>query len=93
MMCQSDAIDPITKQPYTRWSEAHHRLKEMVEILAYVPFQQIGIEFLNRKDRISLTRNGMNPTTFLSRCVCSCCVCSSPIFAVLSLVEMEQFLG
>jgi hypothetical protein len=69
MMCQSDAIDPVTKKPYTRWSEAHHRLKEMIEILAYVPFQQIGIEFLNRTDRISLARNGMNPTTFLARSV------------------------
>ncbi|KAG7370289.1 hypothetical protein IV203_028035 [Nitzschia inconspicua] len=66
MMCQSDTIDPVTKRANTRWGEAHQRLKEMLEIIAYVPFQQIGIEFLNRKDRISLTRNGMDPKTFLA---------------------------
>ena len=32
---------------------------------AYVPFQQIGIEFLNRKDRISLQRNGKDPKSFM----------------------------
>jgi hypothetical protein len=37
----------------------------MVEILAYVPFSQIGIEFLNRKDRITLTRKGQAPKAFL----------------------------
>lgn len=66
MMCQSDTIDPVTRKPNTRWAEAHHRLKEMIEILAHVPFNQIGIEFLNRKDRISLARNGMDPKTFLA---------------------------
>jgi hypothetical protein len=65
MMCQSDTINPVTRQPNTRWQEAHIRLKEMVEILAYVPFQQIGVEFLNRKDRISLARNGRAPKAFL----------------------------
>jgi hypothetical protein len=49
----------------TRWEEAHQRLKEMVEIVAYVPFNQIGIEFLNRKDRVTLRRNGMSPEDFL----------------------------
>jgi hypothetical protein len=38
----------------------------MIEIVAYVPFQQIGIEFLNRKDRIALQRNGRDPKTFLA---------------------------
>jgi hypothetical protein len=66
MMCQSDTIDPVTRKANTRWGEAHQRLKEMIEILAYVPFQQVGIEFLNRKDRISLKRNGMTPTVFLA---------------------------
>jgi len=66
MQMTSDTINPITKRANTRWQEAHQRLKEMVEILAYVPFQQIGIEFLNRKDRISLKRNGMAPQQFLS---------------------------
>jgi hypothetical protein len=79
MMCHSDTVDPVTKLPQSRWSEAKLRLKEMIEILAHVPFQQIGIEFLNRKDRIGLTRNGMTPTTFLARCVYACvmfvCAC------------------
>lgn len=65
MMCDSDTINPISKRTNTRWEEAHQRLKEMVEILAYVPFQQIGVEFLNRKDRISLARNGRAPRVFL----------------------------
>jgi hypothetical protein len=65
MQCNSDTINPITKAPNTRWQEAHQRLKEMVEILAYVPFSQIGIEFLNRKDRITLTRKGQAPKAFL----------------------------
>jgi hypothetical protein len=34
-------------KPNTRWEEAHQHLKEMIEVLAYVPFNQIVIEFLN----------------------------------------------
>ncbi|OEU22046.1 hypothetical protein FRACYDRAFT_267134 [Fragilariopsis cylindrus CCMP1102] len=66
MQMDSDTINPKTKRANTRWEEAHQRLKEMVEILAYVPFNQIGVEFLNRKDRISLKRNGMAPPQFLA---------------------------
>lgn len=66
MRLNSDTINPLTKRQNTRWDEAHQRLKEMIEILAYVPFQQIGIEFLNRKDRISLKRNGLSPAQFLA---------------------------
>jgi len=66
MQMTSDTINPVTKKHNTRWQEAHQRLKEMVEILAYIPFQQIGIEFLNRKDRIALKRNGMAPKQFLA---------------------------
>ncbi|GKY92134.1 hypothetical protein MPSEU_000184800 [Mayamaea pseudoterrestris] len=66
MQCLSDTIDKVTRKPNTRWMEAKERLKEMLEILAYVPFNQIGIEFLNRKDRISLTRQGRDPHTFLA---------------------------
>merc|ERR1712087_993926 len=61
----SDTFDVRTGRPQTRWQEAQVRLKEMVEILAYVPFTQIGIEFLNRKTRINLTRQGRDPQTFL----------------------------
>lgn len=65
MQMNSDTTNPITRQPNTRWEEAHQRLREMIEILSYVPFQQIGIEFLNRKDRVTLKRNGMAPQLFL----------------------------
>ncbi|KAL3929964.1 MAG: hypothetical protein SGBAC_011975, partial [Bacillariaceae sp.] len=50
----------------TRWTEAKSRLKEMVEVLAYVPFNQIVVVFLNRTDVVSLQRNGRDPKTFLA---------------------------
>merc|ERR1719162_2829033 len=56
MSLNSDTIHPVYKRPNTRWEEAEQRLREMVEIIAYVPFQQIGIEFLNRNERLTLTR-------------------------------------
>ena len=65
MQMISDTINPITRKNNTRWEEAHQRLKEMIDILAYVPFNQIGIEFLNRKDRLTLKRNGQSPEVFL----------------------------
>lgn len=65
MQMNSDTINPTTRRANTRWEEAHQRLKEMIEILAYVPFNQIGIEFLNRKDRVTLKRNGQSPQDFL----------------------------
>jgi len=65
MQMNSDTVNPVTRKLNTRWQEAHQRLKEMVEILAYVPFNQIGLEFLNRKDRVTLKRNGMSPENFL----------------------------
>ncbi len=65
MTLQTDSFDPITKRPLTRWAEAQMRLKEMIEVVAYVPFEQIGIEFLNRKERISIKRNGRSPQALL----------------------------
>jgi len=65
MQCLTDSVHPITRQPMSRWQEAQILLKEMIEILAYVPFSQIGIEFLNRPNRISLTRQGRPPAAFL----------------------------
>jgi len=62
MSLNTDSFDPVTRVPLTRWAEAQQRLKEMIEVVAYVPFQQIGIEFLNRKDRMTFKRNGMAPT-------------------------------
>jgi len=61
MTLRTDSNDPHTGQPRTRWEEALERLKEMVEVIAYVPFKQIGIEFLNRKERIVIKREGRRP--------------------------------
>jgi len=66
MTLNTDSNDPNTGRPMTRWQEAHKRLKEMIEIIAYVPFHQIGIEFLNRKQRITLIRNGRTPDIFMA---------------------------
>ena len=66
MQLRTDSNDPVTKVPLTRWQEAHQRLKEMIEVVAYVPFQQVGIEFLNRKDRITLRRQGRTPEEVLA---------------------------
>jgi hypothetical protein len=64
MSLRTDTIDPRTNQAISRWAEAKNRLKEMIEVLAYVPFNQIGIEFLNRRDRIVLTKNNRTPDVF-----------------------------
>jgi len=66
MSMLSDTVDLQTGRPQTRWKEAQARLKEMVEILAYVPFQKIDIGFLNRHDRVILERKGRDPATFLA---------------------------
>ena len=65
MQCATDAKDPVTHMPMNRWREAQLRLKELIEILAYVPFNQIVIEFLNRRDQITLSRQGRDPTVFV----------------------------
>ena len=69
MRLNTDSIDKKTHIPMSRWVEAQQRLKEMIEVVAYVPFGQIGIEFLNRKDRISLTRQGRTPQQFMDAAV------------------------
>jgi len=66
MTLQTDTVDPTTKRNITRWEEARRRLLEMIEVVAYVPFTQIGIEFLNRKDRIVLTKDNRTPEAFFS---------------------------
>lgn len=66
MQCTSDTFHLLTRQPQTRWQEAQHRLKEMMEILAYVPFNQIQVEFLNRPTKLILVRQGRDPATFLA---------------------------
>jgi hypothetical protein len=65
MTLQTDTKGPDGRL-LTRWQEAQIRLKEMVEILAFVPFTQISIGFLNRRDSLTLTRNGREPRTFLA---------------------------
>ncbi|GAX14913.1 hypothetical protein FisN_29Lu137 [Fistulifera solaris] len=64
MTLLSDAVT-ATKQTQTRWQEAQARLKEMLDILAYVPFQEIQVCFLNRPDRVVLKRQGRDPKSFL----------------------------
>jgi len=65
MNIPTDTNDPTTRQPISRWVEAQMRVKEMIEVIAYVPFEQIGIEFLNRKDRLEFKRGGRTPQQFL----------------------------
>jgi hypothetical protein len=65
MTLKTDTVDPITKKNITRWEEARTRLLEMIEVVAYVPFTQIGIEFLNRKGRITLKKENRTPEDFL----------------------------
>merc|ERR1712070_1144712 len=65
MRSRSDTVD-ANRRPQTRWQEAQSRLKSMLEILAYVPFNEIQICFLNRSDRLSLTRKGRTPQSFLT---------------------------
>lgn len=48
----------------TRWGEVHSRLKEMIEILAYIPTQKITICFLNRNDIVTFQRKGETPQIF-----------------------------
>lgn len=66
MNLETDTKDKRTGRPLSRWQEANIRLKEMVEILAYVPFTQVDVLFLNRPDRLVLTRQGRDPHAFLA---------------------------
>lgn len=66
MSLDSDTVDVRTGRPQSRWMEAKVRLKEMLEVLAYVPFEMIDIGFLNRGDRVVLKREGRDPRTFLA---------------------------
>ena len=58
MLCVADKKDPATRKPMSRWKETKLRLKD-------VPFNQIGVEFLNRKDRITLTHQSRTPLVFI----------------------------
>ena len=65
MNSTSDTFDSM-RRPQTRWREAQSRLKAMLEILAYVPFPEIHVCFLNRPIRLILTRYGRSPAAFLA---------------------------
>lgn len=51
-------------QPMTRWQEAENRLHVMMDVLAFVPTQDILITFLNAPNIIHLNRAGMTPEAF-----------------------------
>lgn len=53
----------------TRWEEAFLRMKSLIEIMAYVPTQQIIIRFLNRPDEIIASRHGEAPEVFIQNLV------------------------
>lgn len=44
--------------PMTRWQEAENRLHILLDIIAYVPTQEITIGFLNAKQKIKLSHQG-----------------------------------
>ena len=48
----------------TRWEEAQDRLHVLMDLLAYVPTQQIRLSFLNHPDIICLQRQGRSPLDF-----------------------------
>jgi len=60
MTLKTDAIG----KDMSRWEEARERLKEMLEILAHVPFNTIAVVFLNRRTHVVLRREGRDPPTF-----------------------------
>lgn len=64
MSLTTDALDK-NKRLQTRWQEAQGRLKEMMEILAHVPFQKVEIVFLNRPNKIVITRDHRDPKTLM----------------------------
>jgi len=66
MTLATDSMDPMTRKPMTRWQEAKTRMKEMMEVLAHVPFQKVEICFLNRTNRVSIVRSGRDPKSLLA---------------------------
>lgn len=64
MATLSDTKDSLGRNQ-TRWEEAKGRLKDMIEVMAYVPTPKIVIQFLNRRDMIVLEHNGETPERFM----------------------------
>jgi hypothetical protein len=65
MMCNTNSNYPVTHRPISHWREVQLCLNEMIKILAYVPFAQIVVGFLNRQDQVILTCQGRTPALFI----------------------------
>lgn len=50
----------------SRWEEAEDRLHTMMDVLLWIPTQEITVRFLNRRDIISITRDGRSPAELLA---------------------------
>lgn len=48
----------------TRWEEAEDRLHVMMDMLSYIPTEEIVVTFLNRGDRLVFNHAGKQPETF-----------------------------
>lgn len=64
MSCPSDTKDPQGRIQ-TRWAEARERLKQMMEVLAYVPTPRMRIRFLNNQSELVLQHQGERPQDWL----------------------------
>lgn len=68
MGMMTDARDPVTRATMSRWTEARHRISQMVELLAHVACPPVRIRFLNRGNVVALTREaGELPAAFIER--------------------------
>ncbi|KAL3900686.1 MAG: hypothetical protein SGCHY_001162 [Lobulomycetales sp.] len=54
-------------QPMTRWVEAIQRLKNMIEVVSYIPTNYIRISFLNRQTVIQEARGNVPPHVFANK--------------------------
>jgi len=48
----------------TRWEAQQDRMHRLVDILAYIPFKEIKISFLNHRSVFCLDHNGRTPSAF-----------------------------
>lgn len=53
-----------TSGQMTRWEEAEDRVHIMIDMLAFIPTNNISICFLNRNDKITLDHRGKDPQQF-----------------------------
>lgn len=52
------------KHQMTRWQEVEDRLHVMIDMLSFIPTEDIVINFLNRHDTITLSHKGKTPAEF-----------------------------